>query len=103
MIVISSESQIVVYNFETREEEYSIILKCRMTSLKISQDSQHMLINFANGEIQLIDIETAEIIKRYLGQQQGQFVIRSTFGGADQNLIISGSEGKPPLHAGLSA
>ncbi|KAL8770450.1 MAG: hypothetical protein Q9209_003876 [Squamulea sp. 1 TL-2023] len=92
MVVISSESQIVVYNYESREEEYSILLKSQMTCVNISQDSQHMLINMANSEIQLINIDTAEIAKRFLGQQQGQFVIRSTFGGADQNLIISGSE-----------
>ena len=93
MVVISSECQIVVYNYENHEEEYSILLKSRMTCVNISQDSQHMLINMASSEIQLINIDTAEIVKRFLGQQQGGFVIRSTFGGADQNLIISGSEG----------
>ncbi|KAL8978081.1 MAG: hypothetical protein Q9205_006251, partial [Flavoplaca limonia] len=92
MVVISSECQIVVYNYETREEEYSILLKNKMTCVNISQDSQHMLINMANSEIQLIKIDNAEIVKRYMGQQQGEFVIRSTFGGADQNLILSGSE-----------
>ncbi|KAL8735020.1 MAG: hypothetical protein Q9166_001145 [cf. Caloplaca sp. 2 TL-2023] len=92
MVVISCECQIVVYNFETRAEEYSILLKSRMTCVSISQDSQYMLINMANSEIKMINIETAEIAKRFLGQQQGEFVIRSTFGGADQNLIISGSE-----------
>lgn len=93
MVVISSESQIIVYDYETHAEEYSILLKSQMTCVNISQDSQHMLINMANSEIQLIKIDNAEIVKRYMGQQQGQFVIRSTFGGADQNLIISGSEG----------
>ncbi|KAL8852021.1 MAG: hypothetical protein Q9221_003126 [Calogaya cf. arnoldii] len=92
MVVISSESQIVVYDFESHQEEYSIFLKSRMTCVNISQDSRHMLINMADSEIQLIRIDNAEIIKRYMGQQQGEFVIRSTFGGADQNLIISGSE-----------
>ncbi|KAL8933952.1 MAG: hypothetical protein Q9216_006140 [Gyalolechia sp. 2 TL-2023] len=92
MVVISSESQIVVYNFETREESYGILMKSRMTCIKISRDSQYMLVNMANSEVHLINIETAEIVRRFLGQQQGEFVIRSTFGGADQNLVISGSE-----------
>lgn len=57
----------------------------------------------ADGEVQLIEIETAEIVRRFLGQKQRQFVIRSSFGGADENLIISGSEGMPssPLAASL--
>lgn len=53
-----------------------------------------MLVNMADGEVQLIEIETAEITRRFLGQKQREYVIRSSFGGADENLIISGSEGK---------
>lgn len=64
-----------------------------MTCISISQDSQYMLINMADNEVQLIDIETAEIVRRFFGQKQGEFVIRSAFGGGDENLIISGSEG----------
>ncbi|KAL8712912.1 MAG: hypothetical protein Q9225_006852, partial [Loekoesia sp. 1 TL-2023] len=92
MVVISSECQIVVYDFGTREELYCILVKSQMTCVKISRDSRHMLVNMANSEVHLIDIDTAGIVRRFLGQQQGEFVIRSTFGGADQNLVISGSE-----------
>ncbi|KAL9046650.1 MAG: hypothetical protein Q9214_000567, partial [Letrouitia sp. 1 TL-2023] len=108
LVVISSESQIFVYNFVTREEEYSILLKDKMTCISISKDSRYMLINMAPKikpmdkesdkeigvpcEIQLIDIETAEITRRFLGQYQGHYIIRSSFGGADENIVLSGSE-----------
>lgn len=92
MVTISPEKQIFVYNYVTREEEYSILLKTKMTCISISRDSRYMLVNMADNEVQLIDIETAEIVRRFLGQKQHEFVIRSTFGGADENLIISGSE-----------
>ena len=64
-----------------------------MTCISISRDSRYMLINMAENEVQLIDIETAEVVRRFLGQRQSEFIIRSAFGGADENLIISGSEG----------
>lgn len=77
----------------TREQLYFIVLRTEMTCISISRDSRYMLINMAENEVQLIDIETADIVRRFLGQRQSKFIIRSAFGGADENLIISGSEG----------
>lgn len=94
LVTISAEKQIFVYNFITREEEYSLRLKTEVTCINISRDSKYMLVNMADNELQLIDIGSAEIVRRFLGQKQGKYVIRSTFGGADENLVISGSEGK---------
>ena len=34
---------------------------------------------------------------RYEGAQQAEFVIRSCFGGAGENFVISGSEGEFPM------
>lgn len=94
LVTISTDMQIFVYNFTTREEEYSLRLKTQLTCINISRDSEHMLVNMVDNELQLIDINSAEVVQRFLGQKQGEFVIRSVFGGADENLIISGSEGQ---------
>ena len=93
MVTISSEAEIFVYNFVTRQEEYSMRVKTKMTCISISRDSRYLLVNMADNEVQLIDIETADIVRRFLGLTQTQNVIRSTFAGADENLIMSGSEG----------
>ena len=94
LVTISQQKQIFVYSFITKEEEYSLRLKTELTSVNISRDSKYILVNLADNELQLIDINSAEIVRRFLGQKQGKYVIRSTFGGADENLVISGSEGE---------
>jgi WD40 repeat protein len=94
VIVSAATKDVVVYNFETREREYSFSAQDKISCVSISRDSRYMLISMAGNEVHLYDIETAEIIRKYSGKQQGEFVIRSAFGGSDENMIISGSEGK---------
>lgn len=94
LVTISPEKQISVYNFVTREEEYTMQFKTELTCVNISRDSKYMLVNMAE-ELQLIDINNpTETVRRFDGQKQGEWIIRSCFGGADENLVISGSEGK---------
>ncbi|KAF7585800.1 hypothetical protein BBP40_010081 [Aspergillus hancockii] len=92
LIAADVEEKIHVYNFITHEEEYCLALKSKPTSVAVSRDSRHMLVNLSEGQIQLIDIETTDVIRRFQGQKQGSFVIRSTFGGAGENFVVSGSE-----------
>ena len=99
LVVMSSECYVTVYNLSTKAEEYSIKVSHRMTCINVSQDSKTMLINMANDEIHLIDIETANIIRKYTGQHQLDVVIRSAFGGADEGLVVSGSSSRAPSRA----
>ena len=78
-----------MYNFETREQQYSMLLKLDLTCINISRDSRYMLVNMSEGEVQLLDIETADVVRHYSGQKQGQFIIRSGFGGASENFVVS--------------
>ncbi|KAL4923426.1 WD40-repeat-containing domain protein [Aspergillus undulatus] len=92
LIAVDVEKKIRVFNFVTREEEYTLPLKSKATSVVVSNDSRHMLVNLTECQIQLIDIETTEVIRRFQGQKQSTFIIRSTFGGAAENFVVSGSE-----------
>jgi WD40 repeat protein len=44
-------------------------------------------------ELQMWDLQTAGMTCKFTGQRQGSHIIRSCFGGAANNFIVSGSEG----------
>lgn len=93
-MVVVSESSISVFDFTTYEKLYEWpVDDMKLTSVTISQDSRHMLVSMNHNRIELMEIDSGEIIKTFDGHRQKQFIIRSAFGGADQNFIVSGSEG----------
>ena len=93
LVTISLERQIFIYNFVTRENEYHVESPAKMTCVSISRDSKYVLVSMADRDVYLYDIDTADIIRKYSGKQQGACVIRSSFGGSDENMVVSGSEG----------
>lgn len=92
LVAVDDQHTIYVYNAGTRELEYELELPAQPTSVSISEDSKHLLVNKRDGETQLIDLETREPVQKFLGNTGGDFLIRSSFGGANESFIASGSE-----------
>ncbi|KAI1075686.1 WD domain-containing protein [Whalleya microplaca] len=92
LVAMDDQNHIHVYNFITRDFEYKMDLHVRLTSISISQNSRHLLVNYRNGVAQLFDLILREDIQSYTGHTGGEFMIRSSFGGADESFVISGSE-----------
>lgn len=94
LVAADHSNHVHVYNFVTRELEYEINLKKDLGSVSISQDSRLLLVNKTDGEAQMLDIETRETIRTFsTGKRVGKFIIRSSYGGANESFVITGSEG----------
>ena len=93
-LVVLLVSSIAVYDFVTREKlaEYAFD-DVKMTSVNISADSKAMLVSMNENKIHLMHIDSGEILQSFHGQKQSEYMIRSSFGGANESFVCSGSEG----------
>lgn len=97
LIAAAVEEQLLVYNLYTHEQVYCLPLYSKPMSVTVSSDSRYMLVNSSKGLIQVLYIDPTEVVRCFCcfrGHKIESFVIRSTFGGIDENLVMSGSEGK---------
>ncbi|OBT68889.1 hypothetical protein VE03_02157 [Pseudogymnoascus sp. 23342-1-I1] len=92
LVATDTECHLHVYNFITRELEYEMDIKVKLTSVSITRDSKYILVSKVDGEACLFSVEDRKSIRTFAGQKAGNFIIRSAFGGADESFVISGSE-----------
>jgi hypothetical protein len=65
-------------------------------SVAISQNSRYLLINTVDGEPRMVDLDTQETVRTFETKQPpGSFIIRASYGGANESFVIHGSEGMP--------
>ncbi|OAA56968.1 WD domain containing protein [Niveomyces insectorum RCEF 264] len=93
LVAMDNEHRLHVYNYVARKLDYVMELATRAVSVAVSQDSEYLLVNLLDGEIHLYNIQArATPVRKYIGATGGECVIRSTFGGADESFVVSGSE-----------
>lgn len=99
LAAITSDNYILIYNLPSRIRTNELKMDDKLTCINLSRDGKTVLVSMNEGRLLLLDAETGTVIQRYKGLKQSEFVIRSQFGGAGQNFVISGSEGE--LNGGL--
>ncbi|KAI5816950.1 WD40-repeat-containing domain protein [Pyronema omphalodes] len=95
LVVTCTHHKMHVYNFQNLAEPpavYSFEPTQNLTGIALTKDSKYVVINTGAGELIMVDLETGEVVKRFVGQVQDKFVIRGCLGGADENFVLSGSE-----------
>jgi len=92
LVALDPQNVIRIFDMNTYREEPPIKTAGKMTSITLSHDGSTVLVNMALGEVHMIDLITRDTVRKFKGQKQGEFVIRSCFGGAAENFVVSGSE-----------
>lgn len=97
MAAATSYNKIMLYSLDPAQRYCKIAewpMDDKLTSINFSSDGELLLVNMNEGKVLALDSETGEIVQRYEGMVQKDYVIRSQFGGAGEGFVISGSEGK---------
>jgi len=102
LVVVCIDHSVHVYDYRRREKLSYIPMDYEITCLSLSMDGQDMLMNLDCGEIWCMRVDDGTLQRKFVGQTQGRFVIRSCFGGATEGFIISGGEGKFSLGIEIS-
>lgn len=101
IVAVCTEKTLHIYDLHDWKTKRSYNLKCGLTGVQTSKDSRNAIVNTDAKKVIMVDLETGLEVQRYEGQIQDKWVIRGCLGGADENFVLSGSEGWFSLHEGL--
>ncbi|KAI9489752.1 WD40-repeat-containing domain protein [Zychaea mexicana] len=95
LVTISFDKYIGIYDLDDLKlmDVGKISENEMITSLTITKDGRYALTNVQDSqELHLWDLDEQQLVRKYSGQKQKSFVIRSTLGGDDESFVLSGSE-----------
>ncbi|KAF8112529.1 hypothetical protein N665_0063s0015 [Sinapis alba] len=86
------QNEISLFDRVTRDETV-IQVEGIFTSFSLSRDNKYLLVNLITQEIHVwMIVGEPRKVSKFSGHKRSRFVIRSCFGGYDENFIASGSE-----------
>lgn len=101
LAAITLDQRVLVYDFRTKLRIADWAMENKMTCVNLSADGKSILVSMNKNRLLLLDAETGDTKQTYKGLKQAQYVIRSGFGGAAENFVLSGSEGMPYLESSV--
>lgn len=97
LIVVCADNVIQVFDTTSRSVISRLHETMNVTSISLASDGNHLLVNTSASdverpEIHLWNLSRMEQCRTFHGFKQKRYVIRACFGGADQILVLCGSE-----------
>lgn len=94
LAVITTEKHVLIYDLKSssRSQLADFTMDEQLTCIDLSPDGSQLLLSMNNSQLRLVDSVTGNFLQHYQGMKQTQYVVRASFGGADQGFVISGSE-----------
>ncbi|KAK9456215.1 WD40-repeat-containing domain protein [Dipodascopsis uninucleata] len=92
VVAIVNKVCLHIYDLQERKKIAVIHSQSNMACVTVSRDSRYAIVNIPTQEIHIWDIEKVQLVHKCVGQLQTKYIIRSCFGGVNDNFIISGSE-----------
>lgn len=80
------------YNFDELVDNNVLQEEHPIMAFTVDRNDRLALLNVATQGVHLWDLHDRCLVRRFQGVTQGHFTIHSTFGGANQDFIASGSE-----------
>lgn len=93
VVAVCHEHKIHVIDLATREKIFSQVETSSVTSVCVSRDGKEALVGLLNGELHLWSIANEMVpLRKFSGHTNGHYILRSCFGGVDEDFIVCGSE-----------
>lgn len=80
------------YNFDELSDHNVLQEEHPIMAFTVDRNDRLALLNVATQGVHLWDLHDRCLVRRFQGVTQGHFTIHSTFGGANQDFVASGSE-----------
>lgn len=100
LVVATLDAKIMMYDLASRQKVGEWQMENKITSICFDRTGDEMLVNVNEGRVLVVSavdaagVRAGEVVGRYEGVVQREFVVRSCFGGAGEGFVVSGSEGK---------
>ena len=102
MVAATIDKRILMYDLRSRYKIAEWEMKGKLTSINFSADGAEMLVNMNEEKVWALDSVSGEVLMKYEGAVQREYVVRSCFGGAREGVVVSGSEGEISTYADTS-